>query len=121
MSKKILIVDDLPTEVQLMQTAIASLGHLTLVATDGEQALDMARRETPDLVLLDVVLPRMDGFQVCRKMKKDPQTANIPVILVSSKTQESDKFWGLKQGASAYICKPFSPAELASTVTKNLH
>ena len=105
---KILIVDDLPTEVQLMQQAISQLGHSTIVATDGEQALEMAKREQPDLVLLDVVLPRMDGFQVCRKIKKDALTARIPVILVSSKTQESDKFWGLKQGASAYICKPFA-------------
>ena len=118
---KILIVDDLPTEVQLMQAAIAKLGHSTIVATDGEQALEMARRENPDLVLLDVVLPRMDGFQVCRKIKKDAQISKIPVILVSSKTQESDKLWGLKQGASAYICKPFSPQELADTVSKNLH
>lgn len=117
---KILIVDDLPTEVQLMQEAISKLGHSSIVATDGEQALEMAKRENPDLVLLDVVLPRMDGFQVCRKMKKDPQTAKIPVILVSSKTQESDKFWGLKQGACAYICKPFAPATLAETVTQNL-
>jgi len=117
---KILIVDDLPTEVRLMQEAISKLGHSTIVATDGEQALEMARRENPDLVLLDVVLPRMDGFQVCRKIKKDAQTAKIPVILVSSKTQESDKFWGLKQGASAYICKPFSAVELADTVTRNL-
>ncbi len=117
---KILIVDDLPTEVQLMRSAIANLGHSTIVATDGDQALEMAKRENPDLVLLDVVLPRMDGFQVCRKIKKDPQTASIPVILVSSKTQESDKFWGLKQGASAYICKPFSPEELADTVRKNI-
>jgi len=118
---KILIVDDLATEVQLMQAAITTLGHSSVVATDGEQALEMAKRENPDLILLDVVLPRMDGFQVCRKIKKDPATSKIPVILVSSKTQESDKFWGLKQGASAYICKPFSPKELADTVSKNLH
>ena len=118
---KILIVDDLPTEVQLMRSAIAHLGHTTVVATDGDQALEMAKSETPDLILLDVVLPRMDGFQVCRKIKKDAATAKIPVILVSSKTQESDKFWGLKQGASAYICKPFSAEDLSEVVSKNLH
>jgi twitching motility two-component system response regulator PilH len=117
---KILIVDDLQTEVKLMQAAISNLGHSTVVATDGEQALDMAKRENPDLVLLDVVLPRMDGFQVCRKIKKDPALGKIPVVLVSSKTQESDKFWGLKQGAAAYICKPFSPEELVEAVKKNL-
>jgi twitching motility two-component system response regulator PilH len=117
---RILIVDDLPTEVQLMRTAITNLGHATIVASDGEQALEMVQKEKPDLVLLDVVLPRVDGFQVCRKIKKDPETSKIPVILVSSKTQESDKFWGLKQGASAYICKPFSPDELANIVNKNL-
>ncbi|EEF62166.1 response regulator transcription factor [Pedosphaera parvula] len=117
---KILIVDDLPTEVQLMRSAIASLGHSVVVATDGEQAVEMAHRESPDLMLLDVVLPRMDGFQVCRKIKKDPNTSNIQVILISSKTQESDKFWGLKQGANAYIFKPFSPQELVDAVKKNL-
>jgi twitching motility two-component system response regulator PilH len=117
---KILIVDDLQTEVQLMRSAIASLGHSVVVATNGEEAIEMAQRERPDLMLLDVVLPRMDGFQVCRKIKKDPNTSKIQIILVSSKTQESDKFWGLKQGASAYISKPFSPQELADTVAKNL-
>jgi len=101
---KILIVDDLPTEVQLMQAAIAKLGHSTIVATDGEQALEMARRENPDLVLLDVVLPRMDGFQVCRKIKKDAQISKIPVILVSSKTQASHSHRRNSQTPYQKIC-----------------
>jgi twitching motility two-component system response regulator PilH len=117
---KILICDDLPTEVELMKQAVTRLGHSSVIVTDGESACEAAKKEKPDLILLDVVLPKMDGFQVCRKIKKDPQTAQIPVILVSSKTQESDKFWGLKQGASAYICKPFNPEELSGTITKNL-
>lgn len=117
---KILIVDDLPTEVQLMSSAVAGMGHAIIVANDGEQAIEYAKRDQPDLILLDVVLPKMDGFQVCRKLKKDALTSKIPVVLVSSKTQESDKFWGLKQGASAYICKPFSPEALAEAVRKNL-
>jgi len=118
---KILIVDDLPTGLQLMNSLVGNMGHATLLASDGEQALEMTRKEKPDLVLLDVVLPRMDGFQVCRKIKKDPQTAAIPVVLVTSKSQESDRFWGFKQGACAYLCKPFSPEELADTVRKHLH
>lgn len=117
---KILIVDDLETEIQLMRAAVGQLGHSCVVANDGETGFNAAKKEKPNLILLDVVLPKMDGFQVCRKLKKDPETSAIPVVLVSSKSQESDKFWGLKQGASAYICKPFSPAELADTVAKNL-
>jgi twitching motility two-component system response regulator PilH len=72
------------------------------------------------LILLDVVLPRLDGFQVCRRIKNDPETAHIPVVLVSSKSQESDEYWGLKQGADAYVRKPFTPDHLASIITKHL-
>ncbi len=117
---KILICDDLPTEVELLKQAVTRLGHASIVVNDGEAACEAARRDQPDLILLDVVLPKMDGFQVCRKIKKDAQTSRIPVILVSSKTQESDRFWGLKQGASAYICKPFKQEELAEAVAKHL-
>ena len=117
---KILICDDLPTEVELMKQAVTSLGHTYVVVTDGEAACESAKKEKPDLILLDVVLPKMDGFQACRKIKKDTETSNIPVILVTSKGQESDKFWGMKQGASGYITKPFQPSELAELITKTI-
>ncbi len=117
---KILICDDLPTAVEMMKQAVSSLGHHSVVVTDGEAACEMARKEKPDLILLDVVMPKMDGFQACRKIKRDVETANIPVILVSSKSQESDKFWGMKQGASDYITKPFQPGVLAEVIARNI-
>lgn len=113
---KILIVDDLQTEAQLMRVAMISLGHQCIHVTSGEDGVDAARREMPSLILLDIVLPGMDGFQTCRKIKKDPETAHIPIILCSSKTQDSDKFWGLKQGAAAYVTKPFTTESLAAAV-----
>lgn len=104
---KILIVDDLATERLLLRSFLDTRGGLEIIeATDGEAACVRAREEQPDLIFLDIVLPKADGFQVCRRLKKDPATATIPVILVSSKSQESDRFWGLKQGASDYLFKP---------------
>lgn len=117
---KILIVEDLATEARIMMDTATKLGHLCIQASDGEQGLDLARREKPNLILLDVVLPKLDGFNVCRKIKKDPETAGIPVIVVSSKNQESDKFWGLKQGASAYLTKPISVNELSDAISKHI-
>ena len=117
---KILIVDDVTTEQQYMSKVVTGLGHTCSVASDGQQALTLARSERPNLILLDIVLPKLDGFQVCRKIKKDPETAHIPVILVSSKSQESDEYWGLKQGAAGYVRKPFTPEELALILTKHL-
>src|SRR5216117_2758631 len=113
---KILIVDDVQTQQEMMRATVADLGHTCVFANDGEQALNMAKSEKPNLVLLDVVMPRVDGFQVCRRIKKDPETAHIPIILVSSKSEESDKFWGIKQGASDYIAKPFQPETLTAAV-----
>lgn len=117
---KILIVDDVPTDVALMKMAIAGLGHTVLVANNGIQAIDLVKQEKPNLVLLDIVLPKMDGFQVCRKIKRDPETAHIPIILVSSKTQESDKFWGFKQGANDFLSKPFANKVLVELVNKHI-
>lgn len=117
---KILIVDDVPTDVALMKLAISGLGHAVIVANNGLAALDVVKAEKPNLVLLDIVLPKMDGFQVCRKVKRDPETAHIPIILVSSKTQESDKFWGFKQGANDFLSKPFENKQLVELVKKHL-
>ena len=104
---KILIVDDLATERLLLRSFLGTRGGLEILeAVDGESACALARESQPDLIFLDIVLPKADGFQVCRRLKKDPATAVIPVILVSSKSQESDRFWGLKQGAVDYLFKP---------------
>jgi twitching motility two-component system response regulator PilH len=117
---KILIIDDLATDIQAMKNIVDGLGHRTVVASDGESGYAAAKSENPDLILLDVVMPKMDGFQTCRKIKKDPATAGIPVILVTTKNQESDRTWGLRQGAVEFVAKPFTPAELGAKITAAL-
>ena len=118
---KILIVDDLASERLLLRSFLATRGGLEIIeATDGETASAMARDAQPDLIFLDIVLPKADGFQVCRRLKKDPATANIPVVLVSSKTQDSDRFWGLKQGAVDYLFKPLEMGLVLAAVERHL-
>jgi twitching motility two-component system response regulator PilH len=114
--KKILVVDDSPTMRQLMTDALHGQGYQIITANDGEEALHKATTELPDLVLLDVVMPGKNGFQVCRQLKTDTATKHIKVIMVTSKNQKSDRFWGLKQGADAYLAKPFADAELLENV-----
>ena len=117
-AKIILIVDDSPTEMLLMLSALQGKGYTLLSATDGEQALQMAIERKPDLVLLDVVLPKKNGFLVCRQLKMSPETKATKVIMITSKTQESDRFWGLKQGADDYLTKPCSPGALLRSVER---
>jgi len=113
MSKdKILIVDDSPTDLKLMCEPFISKGYDVMTAEDGEDALQRAEVEKPALIILDVIMPKMNGFQVCRKIKTTPDLQDIKVLLLTSKGQESDKFWGKKQGADAYMTKPFEGNEL---------
>ena len=116
----ILIVDDSPTDRALLRAALQPKGFRLLSANDGDEGLATARREHPDLVLLDVILPRQNGFQVCRQLKAEAGTRDIKVVLVTSKTQPSDRFWGLKQGADEYLTKPFTPEELLLAVERHL-
>ena len=116
----ILVVDDSPTEQRLILDALKATSHQVLTANDGEEALEMAKKHRPELILLDVILPKKNGFQVCRQLKTSPETENIKIVLVTSKTQDSDRFWGLKQGADDYLGKPFTQDELESTLTKLL-
>jgi twitching motility two-component system response regulator PilH len=95
-----------------MIDALKSKGFRILTASNGEEALTKAQNETPDLILLDVVMPGQNGFQVCRQLKTNDITRNIKVVLVTSKNQKSDKFWGLKQGADDYLVKPFEKSDL---------
>ncbi|MCI0469472.1 MAG: response regulator [Nitrospirae bacterium] len=117
---KILIADDSPTDVKYIQGVLSETNHSISVAIDGEEAEKMIRSEPFDLVILDVVMPKKNGFQVCRDIKKDEQLKNIPVIMLTSKAGESDKLWAEKQGADAYLVKPFDPLDLLLSVRKHL-
>ncbi len=114
---KILVVDDSPTELRLMVEPLIARGYRVITATNGIEALDMVARELPRLILLDVLMPGKNGFQVCRQLKSDPATRDIKIIIVSSKNQDSDRFWGLKQGADEYLAKPFNDEALLSHVS----
>jgi len=117
-AKTILLVDDSPTEMQVMQTALHGKGYNLVTAIDGEEALQKVLSQHPDLILLYIILPKKNGFQVCRQIKTTPETKHTKIIMVSSKSQDSDRFWGLKQGADEYITKPFSSEELLASVAK---
>ena len=117
---KILVVEDSPTQLKLTTAALQGQQYEILTAMDGEEALQKVLVDKPDLVVLDVVMPKMDGFQVCRKMKASPEMQHIPVIMLTSKNQKADEFWGKKQGADIYLTKPFDEVELLDAVTKSL-
>lgn len=108
----VLIVDDSPTEVHVLKTALEEKGHKTIAAQDGTEGVAMARRERPDLILMDVVMPGLNGFQATRQLARDPNTRSIPVIMVTTKSDETDRIWGMRQGAVDYIVKPVDPADL---------
>ena len=115
---KILVVDDSPTELALITLPLKKEGFDVISAVDGEEGLIKIDSEKPDLVILDVILPRKNGFQICRQIKTQPETKNIPVILLTSRSQDSDKFWGMKQGADEYMTKPFNSEELLAAIKR---
>lgn len=118
MMAKVLIVDDIRSEQQLITDALAPHGYDCIQASTGAEAMERARTDQPDLILLDIVMPGQDGFATCRQLKRDAATKDIPVVIVSSKNGESDRFWGQKQGAADYLPKPFSPSDLVSVVKR---
>ena len=107
----ILIVDDSPTEVHVMKGALEQGGFEVAVAVNGEEAITMARELHPGLIFMDVVMPGMNGFQATRTIARDPQTSDIPVVMVTTKGQETDKIWGMRQGAVDYLVNPVRPPE----------
>lgn len=115
---KILIADDSLAELQIIQAALQPTGHQIVTAMDGEAAEEKVMSEKIDLIILDVVMPKKNGFQVCRDIKSNEKYKNIPIIMVTSKDQESDRFWGMKQGADEYLTKPFKPEDLLKAVKK---
>jgi len=117
---KVLVVDDSPTELRMVLEALKDQGYDISTAVDGEEALEKAMEVLPQVMVLDIILPKKNGFQVCRQLKTSPETKDIKIILLSSKSQDSDRFWGLKQGADAYMTKPFDFDELRKAVDSML-
>ncbi len=115
---RILIVDDSPSQLLGIQRIVEKLGHESLTAEDGAAGVEVAKRELPDMVLMDVVMPNLNGFQATRTLSRDTNTRHIPVILVTTKDQDTDRMWGLRQGAKAYLTKPFSEDELAEVIER---
>ena len=110
--KKILLVDDSPTERHSINEILVKGGYEVVMAEDGEKGVAKAKSDNPDLVLMDVVMPGMNGFQACRAITSNEATKHIPVILCTSKNQETDKIWGVRQGACDYVTKPVEANEL---------
>lgn len=114
--KKILIVDDSPTERYFLTDILVKNGFTVSTAENGEEALLKIKADKPELILMDIVMPGQNGFQVTRAIARDPETQNVPIIICTSKGQETDRIWGLRQGARDYIVKPVDPAELLSKI-----
>lgn len=115
---QILIVDDAQTDRELLARVVTGSGHQVLSASDGKEAINLAKVHKPGLIFLDVVMPSMDGFATCRALKKDPDTAAIPVVLVTTKGADSDKFWGKKQGADDHIAKPWTKDAIDAVIRR---
>ncbi len=116
----VLVVEDSATQRAMMSDLLKEKGLNVTVAKDGVEALEQIQIQCPDLVLLDIVMPRMNGYEFCRRFKSDPKTQKVPVLMCSAKGEEFDRYWGMKQGADAYIAKPFHPADLVGTVKQLL-
>ena len=113
---RILIIDDSPTDTHVFTTVLEKIGHEVLSAASAEDGVALVRSARPDLVLMDVILPGMNGFQATRLLAKDPDTAAIPVVIVSTKSMETDRVWGLRQGAKDYLVKPPAERELLDRI-----
>ena len=117
---RILIVDDSPSQLMSIRRIVEKLGHDALTAEDGAAGVEAAKRELPDLILMDVVMPNLNGFQATRSITREASTRHIPVVLVTTKDQDTDRVWGMRQGAKAYITKPFSESELSALIEQYL-
>jgi twitching motility two-component system response regulator PilH len=116
----VLIVDDSPTEQHVMANALQKHGYETVVASDGAEAIAVAEARHPDVILMDVVMPGMNGFQATRKLSGNPTTASIPVVMITTKDQETDRVWGLRQGAVQFLVKPVDDKALVAAVEATL-
>lgn len=113
---KVLIVDDSPTETYKLTSMLEKHGHSVISAASGAEGVEKAKSQLPDVVLMDVVMPGLNGFQATRQLSRAPETQSIPVIIVTTKDQETDRVWGMRQGAKAYLTKPIDENELINTI-----
>ncbi|MBD0334720.1 MAG: response regulator [Cyanobacteria bacterium Co-bin13] len=116
----VLIVEDTPSEMELMSHYLRESGCTVINAVTAKEALDKATQHKPDVIVTDVVMPGMSGFELCRSLKKNPETAKVPIVICTSKNQEIDRLWGMRQGADAYLTKPYTREQLLRVVVSLL-
>jgi len=121
MAKKILITEDSPTILEILKSVLVEEGYEVIAASDGQQALNLAKTEKPDLMVLDLMLPKIDGYKVCRMLKFDEKYKDIPIIMLTARTNETDERLGKEVGADAYIKKPFQPEVVIDEIKKLLN
>ena len=112
----ILIIDDSPTDVRVFTTLLERAGHRVSSAGSAEQGIEMVRRLRPDLVIMDVIMPGMNGFQATRALTRDPATQDVPILIITTKSMETDRVWGLRQGARDFLTKPVGEKELLARI-----
>ncbi len=117
---RVLVVEDSQSQREMISGLLQQNGLEVTVVGDGVEALEAVQGSQPDLIVLDIVMPRMNGYEVCRRLKADPLTQKTPIVMCSSKGEEFDRYWGIRQGADAYIAKPFQPQELVGTIKQLL-
>jgi twitching motility two-component system response regulator PilH len=118
MPKRVLVVDDSALDQHAMSRPLTRSGYVVDIASNGKEALTQLGRQTYDVLLLDVIMPDQNGFQLCRQLRRDARYKHMPIIMVTSKDEPADRFWGMKQGATEYITKPFAEDHLVSVVTR---
>lgn len=115
---RVLIIDDSPTEIYKLSSMLEKQGHEALTAETGEAGISLAKKELPDVVLMDIVMPGLNGFQATRQLTKASETAHIPVIIVTTKDQQTDRVWGMRQGARDFLVKPVTAETLNAAIVK---
>lgn len=115
---RILVIDDSPTEMHIITKMLAKNGHEFITAADGDEGITVAKKEKPDLILMDIVMPNLNGFKATRSLTRDSETKDIPVVILSSKSMPTDKLWGEKQGAKDYLFKPVKESMLLDVINR---
>jgi twitching motility two-component system response regulator PilH len=116
----ILIIDDSPTDVRVFTTLLERAGHQVAAVSTAEEGIERVRTDLPDLVIMDVIMPGMNGFQATRTLTRDPKTQDVPIVMITTKSMETDRVWGLRQGARAFITKPVNEKELLACINELL-